>query len=66
MEEKLFGIPMREVRRQLACSIDPPRFNLSPPLFGGDDALGSLISSGKEILKDPKNKNFFHQLYHGL
>lgn len=66
MKKKLFGIPIEEVHRQLACSVDIPCFNLSPPLIGGDDALGFCISFGKEILGNPKKKEFFHQLYHGL
>ncbi len=66
MEEKIFGIPMKEVHRQLNCSAKIPRFSLSPPLIGGDDALGFCISFGKDILGNPEKKEFFHRLYHGL
>ncbi|MCI9177032.1 MAG: hypothetical protein HFJ28_00215 [Clostridia bacterium] len=66
MEEKIFGVPMKEVRRQLDCSAEIPRFSFFPPLIGGDDALEFCISSSKDILGNPEKKEFFHRLYHGL
>ena len=62
--EAIMGVPIEEVRRQMAAS---PGYDVDPqskmePLWKGT-TLEPCIEGGEKILKDPKLKEMFRRIY---